>query len=789
MTEVTKYSLTNTEKYYLKKINKELIYTPTEKTPVIQVPNFPDLGKLAALRFLEWVQANPGGVISLPTGKTPEHFIKQVAFYLQNWDKKTVIAEFAEIGVDPGVQPDMGSLHFVQIDEFYPIDSFQHNSFYYYIRKYYFELFGLDIGKALLIDVNSIGTAENLPLDHIFPDKSVDLSLRTRFPVSRLERLQKETIEIVDEFCTGYERKIRALGGIGFFLGGIGPDGHIGFNIKGSDHFSTTRLIQTNYETQAAAATDLGGIEIARKRLVITIGLDTIAYKSDVTAIIIASGEAKSNVVRDSIETSCTNKYPASVLQKLNNARFYLTNGAALRLRERRFADLVEESIPSRQSIERAVINLAVEKKKQVIDLNEADYCGDKFCELILAKTGKPASEVNELVRQAVLARFNKGIAPVENERILHTGPHHDDIMLGYLPYIIHLVRSAANKHHFSVLTSGFTAVTNSYMLEVIENLTVHIIRADFVNRFDKNYFDPLFIEGRNRDVNLYLDGVGAKSRTDKREALARRTLRNIIEVFGDNSVNKIVVRLEELVSYFRTQYPGKKDSPDVQKLKGMLREWEEEILWAHFGFNSDGVSHQRLGFYQGEIFTENPELNRDVLPVLHLLRQFKPTILTVALDPEGSGPDTHYKVLQTVTEALRLYGKETDISKLRIWGYRNVWYKFHPAEANIYVPVSLNSFSLLENTFMNSYGSQKNASFPSYEYDGPFPVLGQRNMADQYNTIKLCLGRDFFLNHESPRVRAAHGMVYLKELSLDEFYTQSIELKKLTENSGSETL
>ncbi len=49
------------------------------------------------------------------------------------------------------------------------------------------------------------------------------------------------------------ERKIRDMGGIGFFLGGIGPDGHIGFNIKGSDHYFTTRLCPTNYETQAAA--------------------------------------------------------------------------------------------------------------------------------------------------------------------------------------------------------------------------------------------------------------------------------------------------------------------------------------------------------------------------------------------------------------------------------------------------------------------------------------------------------------------------------------------------------
>ncbi len=82
----------------------------------------------------------------------------------------------------------------------------------------------------------------------------------------------------IDQWCQEYEERIRALGGIGFFLGGIGPDGHIGFNIRGSDHYSTTRLMATNYETQAAAATDLGGIEVARNRLVITIGLGTITF-------------------------------------------------------------------------------------------------------------------------------------------------------------------------------------------------------------------------------------------------------------------------------------------------------------------------------------------------------------------------------------------------------------------------------------------------------------------------------------------------------------------------------
>ena len=77
--------LSKIEQYYLEKSGKELMYKPTEKIPIIQVDNFPELGKLTALRFLEWVQENPGGVISLPTGKTPEHFIKWVAYFIKNW--------------------------------------------------------------------------------------------------------------------------------------------------------------------------------------------------------------------------------------------------------------------------------------------------------------------------------------------------------------------------------------------------------------------------------------------------------------------------------------------------------------------------------------------------------------------------------------------------------------------------------------------------------------------------------------------------------------------------------
>ena len=203
------------EQYYLSQSQKELIYKPTEKIPIIQVTNFPELGKLTALRFIEWVQKNPGGVVSLPTGKTPEHFIKWVAFFLKNWDTNDVKQKLDLVEIDPKIKPDIFSLQFVQIDEFYPIDSHQHNSFYYYIQKYYFSNWGLDFNKALLMNINEIPTPNNLSLSEIFPDENIDLSLRTRWASTTQERFQKQTIELVDQFCTDYEKKIRDKGGIG----------------------------------------------------------------------------------------------------------------------------------------------------------------------------------------------------------------------------------------------------------------------------------------------------------------------------------------------------------------------------------------------------------------------------------------------------------------------------------------------------------------------------------------------------------------------------------------------
>jgi glucosamine-6-phosphate deaminase len=387
--------------------------------------------------------------------------------------------------------------------------------------------------------------------------------------------------------------------------------------------------------------------------------------------------------------------------------------------------------------------------------------------------------------------------------------------MLGYLPYIVRLVREQSNEHYFNYLTSGFTAVTNEYMYKLLKRLRWFLERKDFLDLADSNYYDPGNIIARNRDVWVYLDGEAANSEILKEEGESRRLMRNLIEIFEEDNIDNLHNRTDELLNYFKTQYPGKKDLAYIQQLKGMTREWEADLLWGYFGFNCSSVIHSRLGFYKGDIFTEDPTVERDVVPVLDNLKKINPDIITVALDPESSGPDTHYKVLQAVSEALKIHRKKSGREDIEIWGYRNVWFRYHLADANAYIPVTLNTFAILQNSFMNSFGSryhladanayipvtlntfailqnsfmnsfgsQAEASFPSYEHDGPFSELAQKIQVEQYQMLKTLLGRAFFYESEDSRTRSTRGVVLLKKMTMDEFFERSGEIKKTTESN-----
>ena len=747
---------------------------PTTPVPHIVVKNVPDLGLLTALRFLEWTADNPQGVISLPTGKTPEYFIKWTQQILANWNDTKIEKLRREHGLSISDKPDLHQLRFVQIDEFYPIDPQQHNSMFNYVQKFYVNGFGLDPKNCLLINCAEIPRPSRYLQQDIFPNFIIDLSLRLREPKSDIEKRQKKTIFAVDQWCSEYENRIQELGGIGFFLGGIGPDGHIAFNVRGSDHNSTTRILETNFETQAASAADLGGIEISRNRLALTIGLSTITSNPDVTAIIFAAGEAKAGIVKDSLESNPDINYPATVLQRVSGSRFYLTKGAAVLLDDMQISPAAWTPVHT----ERAVVQLCKKLNKFGHHLTLDDLTNDPVTASIPNLNGTTLDTVLDSLK----GKIQKLASLPNNKAILHTGPHHDDILLGYSPLVTHLVRSAENKNYFAVMTSGFTSVTNSYISSILKK-TLELLQVGKIQMTDyPDFFEKGFQLKKGKDVYHYLDKVSAQNFDGQIRGLCHRIVRSMVSIYKLKSKKELAEKIGQIREYLSGYYDGENNPPDIQRLKGMLREFEEELAWAHYGVRMEDIHHLRLGFYTGDIFNEIPERGRDVEPILNLIKQTNPDIITLALDPEGSGPDTHYKVLQAIAEAIRIWEKEKDLSNVRIWGYRNVWYRFDPAEANLMFPVSLNSMAVLRDTFMTCYLSQKEASFPSYELDGPFCDLTQKIWVEQHATMELALGKDFWYQNEHPHLRATHGLVFLKEMTVDDFLSQARSLEESVE-------
>ena len=767
-------SFSKVEQSFLKISGIDKISTTT---PYIVAPDLPKLSLMIALRFIEWVSENPNGVICLPADKHASLFIRFTHQILDNWDTKEIRQLLNQHGIGDIQKPDLKGLHFVQSEEFYPISPLQHNSAYNFVMENYIHGFGLDIEKAWLINSDEIMLCGGKTYKEIFPDCKIDLTLRYREAKNENEEAIKQSIFKIDDWCSRYEHKIRKLGGIGFYLSPIGPDGHIAYNIKGSDLFTTMRLTQTNFETQADAATTLGGINVAKERLVITIGLGTITYNPNATTIVFAAGESNADIVKASLESKMTAVYPATALQRLSGGRFYLTEGSACKLE-----DSIERYYTATpwnfEKTERAVIDLCNRIDKYAHHITMEDLLNDKWCRLI------PDLSLNTVkqVIDSVIRKLNHGKTIDDSQTIYHTGPHHDDIMLGIMPYANRQLQPISNDVHFAVATSGFNSVTNNFVINTLQSC-LKLIDSGLIQMFKyPDFFSEGYKHKRYKDIYHFLDNCAQKNEAEKTRGLCHRVIRDAVEIWNLKNENEVKSCFINTINELKSSYDGSKNSLEVQLLKGRLREFEEELVWNYAGVEIDNIHHWRLSFYQGG---KNPDNQDDVNSILQQFKLYKPTIISLAFDPEGSGPDTHYKVLQAIASAIDLWNKEEDLSKLRIIGYRNVWFKFHPAEATMIVPVSMNDLAIHAKSFEESYLTQVEASFPSPECDGPFSEISRRIWVKQLKQIQHILGKNYFYENEDSLIRATHGLIYLKEMTADEFIQIAKELKKRSEGEN----
>lgn len=751
----------------------------TTLVPYIVTDSVPKLGIMTALRFLEWVSENPEGVISLSSDKSLKNFIHYTHHFLDTWNENETKKVLERYGLDGLRKPDLSGLQFVQMDEFYPISPKQHNSFYNYVTKNYIEGFGLDPNRALFINSDEIKLYKDKSYREVFPDYSIDLSLRYRQANNTQEDIQQQSIFLIDDWCSQYDDKIRDIGDIGFLITTLGSDGRIAFNIKGTSLHSNTSLRQTNFATQADAASSLGGIEVAKNRLVITIGLETITRNPNTVAIVSAAGESNAMTIKNALESEMSTQYPATVLQRLENSRFYLTKGSASRL---------EDSVNhyyfkgewSFEKTERAIMGLCKKINKYAHKLTLEDLKNDKRCSMI---PNLSLDTIQEVIKSTE-AKLQRGSKTLTNKVIYNSGPHHDDIMLGIMPLTNRQLRPASNDVHFAVMTSGHNSVTNGFLLNAFKMVLQYLEKDEIQMVHYPDFFEEGYKHKFDKDIYHYLDSVARNDQYQMDRGFCHRLLRCSVAIWQLKNIEELKAKYNEVIVVLENSYAGEPNTRDLQQLKGMIREFEEELVWAYNGVQVDHVHHLHLGFYQDQGITKGVNVERDVMPIVRQFREIQPDIISVTLDPEGSGPDTHYKVLQATAAAVAEWSKEKDLSNLRIYGYRNVWFKFHPADANMYVPVSLNALAVLDKSFAASYLSQVKAEFPNPTHNGAFSDISIKTWIKQLQDIQLILGKDYFYENPSPLIRSTHGLIFIKDMSVDEFIAISEEMRLRSEQT-----
>lgn len=422
---------------------------------------------------------------------------------------------------------------------------------------------------------------------------------------------------------------------------------------------------------------------------------------------------------------------------------------------------------------ERAILALCKRLNRYAHKLTAEELCSDAECTRLGLTEPKAVTAVIDHVK----VKLQRGVKPFENEVIFNTGPHHDDIMLGIMPIINRQLRCPSNEVHFGIATSGYNSVNNDYLSQAIADTLSYLRQGEIQMVNYPDFFEQGYRLKRDKDVYHYLDNVAGKNSHEMRRGFCHRFLRNAVGIWHPNNLDELVARFEAAQQLLANEPQKAHDDPELQQLKGMIREFEEELVWAYTGVSVKNVHHLHLGFYKDS--HDFPNRERDVEPVLRQLRAIKPTTISVIMDPMDVGPtNTHYKVLQTIAKAIEAWNEEADLSQLKIMGYRNVWSTFALEEANIIVPVSLNNFAVIEKAFRDSYLTQVEAEFPNPNFDGTFSELSESIWVRQLKDVQLLLGKDYFYENQHPLIRATHGLIFLKQMNVEEFLHVADQMK-----------
>ena len=475
-------------------------------------------------------------------------------------------------------------------------------------------------------------------------------------------------VDQVGEYCRRYESKIEEAGGIDIQLLGIGRTGHIGFNEPGSGAHSVTRLITLDSITRTDAASDFFGAENVPRRA-ITMGVGTIlnAWK----IFILAFGENKSSIVARTVEGDQSPLVPATYLQQHRNVEMLLDPAAASDLTRQKLPWLVGDVQWTSELIRKAVIWLAGKLDKAILKLTDADY-NEESLQSLLAEYGS-AYEINlEVFRylQGTLVGWPGGkpesakrpgdrparFDHIFPKRVVCFSPHPDDDVISMGGTLIRLA-DQGHDIHVAYQTSGNIAVFDEDAIRFAE------FAAEYCSAFD----------------------------------------------IGTEQIQQLEARIDE---YLQHKEPGQIDSPEIQKLKGIIRRGE-----ARAGARCVGVENQKthfmdMPFYETGGVKKKPLSDEDIQIIVELLRDIKPHQIYAAgdlSDPHG----THRTCLKAIIKACDVCRDDEWYKDCEVLLYRGAWQEWEIHQIEMAVPLSPKEVERKRQAIFKHESQKDRALFP----------------------------------------------------------------------------
>lgn len=236
-----------------------------------------EVSRYCAQRMLSRIQAEPASTLGLATGSTMEPVYAQL------------------VGLVQQARVDVSRLTTFNLDEYIGLGAAHPQSYGYYMREHLFGRLNLAQGKVHLPDATA-GGAETA--------------------------------------CRAYSEAIRAHGGLGFQLLGMGTNGHIGFNEPYTRFTRRTHVIELSEQTRL----DNGRFFTDKSEVpthAITMGIQDILEANEI--LLVVTGRHKAETVDQLYHSGVDEALPASALKQHPNVTVVLDSEAAALLPRQAF--------------------------------------------------------------------------------------------------------------------------------------------------------------------------------------------------------------------------------------------------------------------------------------------------------------------------------------------------------------------------------------------------------------------------------------------------------------------